>query len=445
MGEDEAVTEADTEAGPNDPPAPAPPPDRSTDTLIRYQARMRRARILYFSIVGVVVAALIAGVAVAWSRGEAAHASLHMFASPPSSLPVQSPSPTLQPAWRTSDHLAIGTPQSGGTVITYSTHTVGGRDARTGRPTWTYTRTDRTVCTAAQANKTTIAVYRLHGNCDEVSAFDSETGRRRWTRTLDKDGKPIDGTPHFQVLPYTFMVSSDTVVYAIDPVSGFDRWTYYRYGCRITGAVLGSAGALIAQNCAPYAKCKGLKFCAHGPQLLLRDGSAGNGDDSDPNRDKIKWLRRDDHSAPVSADTVISAVRPDGTTLDLLAEKNGTPQQQVTVGAGAAPDTLAVAVGAAELVFRSGKIYAVRSGTAVPAWTIDAAGPATVATASSTQVVTLAGARITVPLADGVGVVDGNDGRLSHRFAVPAPRPAAVYALGTGFLIGGSSGVTAYR
>lgn len=438
------MTEADTEDEASPAAAPPPAPTRSEAALARYRARVRRARIVYFSIVAVVVAALVTGAAIVYSRGEAAHASLHTFAPPPGGLSLRQPSAAPQPAWRTADRLALGVPLAGGTVITYSEHTVGGRDARTGKRTWSYTRSDRRVCAAAQATNTTIAVYENHGNCDQLAAFASDTGRRRWTRTLDQDGKAINGRPSVQVLPYTVMVASDTAIYAIDPVSGYNRWNYYRYGCRIQRAVLGTAGVLIGQTCAPKVRCGDQKFCTKGPQLLFRDGSAGNGEDSDKNRDKIKWLRRGDRSTPVSADEVISSLRADGRTLDVRQAKDGAPERQVALPAAGDPGP-AVGLGATELLWRGGTLVAIRADLDRPVWSIATDGPPTAVDGSGAPAISLAQARITVPLADGIGEIDGDTGRERQRFAIPAGSGAVVHPLGTGFLVGRPDGTAAYR
>jgi outer membrane protein assembly factor BamB len=412
---------------------------------------MNRARLVYFGVVGVTVAALVAVVAVAWSRGEAAHARLHTFAPPPRAVPAANPSDSPALAWRTSDRMALGDPISGGTIVTYSPHTVGGRDARTGARTWSYTRTDRTICTVAQTTSTTIAVYRLHGNCDEVSAFDSDTGRRRWTRTLDKDQQPIIGVPSFQLLTYTVMITSRTTIYAIDPVTGLDRWTYYRYGCTITGAVLGSAGALIGQTCAPSVRCKGIKYCAKGPQLFLRDGSAGNGDDSEENADKITWFRRGDIFRPASADAVLAALQPGGDTLELLAAKTGAVQSRVDLtskfpGNGSAR-TVALAVGSTELIWRGGVLYAVDATRTRPAWSAAASAPPTAVSPSGDPAAGLAPdtARITAASGGDLVTIDGRDGRVRGRFALAVPADATAYPLGTGFVVGSGSGVAVYR
>lgn len=445
------MTEAEAQEAPDDtdPVAAEPAPRELTPSeaaLDRYRNRMRRSRIIYAAVVTFVVAALAVGVGIAWSHGEIAHVTLHTFAPPPPSVGIEAPAQALQPAWRTSDRIALGKPHLNGTIVTYGEHTVGGRDARTGKQTWSYTRTDRTVCTAAQLTNTTVAVYQNRGNCDEVTAFDSDTGRRRWTRTLDKDQQPIIGSVSYQVLSYTFMVTSGTTIYAIDPVTGLDRWTYYRYGCHIQRAVLGSAGALVSQTCSPAVKCGKAKFCGQGPQLFLRDGSAGNGDDSDTNADKIKWLVRANRSVPASADQVIAAFAADGRTLDVLAAKDGAVTQQVPVSSGTATDpSEALATGAGDIIWHAGKAYALNSGDSTPLWTVDAAAPPTIESLTNEDVPALGPARITVPLTDGIGLIDGNDGQVAQRIAAPVPAGSRIFSLGTGFLVTNAAGIVAYK
>src|SRR4051812_37766165 len=137
--------------GPVTPPVSEPaiaPADGPADAavmpaaLVAHGRRVRRARAIYAAVVGTVVAAVLVGVVVAWNRGEISHATLHTVAAPPASIPLAQPGSELKAAWHTGDQLAIGTAQYGGTVVTWSAHAVGGRDARTGERTWSYTRTD---------------------------------------------------------------------------------------------------------------------------------------------------------------------------------------------------------------------------------------------------------------------------------------------------------------
>lgn len=424
--------------------APTSPADAA---MTRYRASMRRSRRIYYAILAVVVAGLGSWVAVAWSSGEVAHTSLHVVAPAPPTLGIQAPSQSPQEAWHTSDRIAIGEPQWGGTVVTYAQHTVGGRDARTGRRTWSYTRSDRTVCTAAQLAGTTIAVYAVHGNCDEVSAFDSGTGRRRWTRTLDIDGMPLNGRPSYQFTSYTLLIASPSVIYAIDPVTGLDRWTYYRFGCRIGHVALGGSGALISQTCSHLVHCKGLKFCARGPQLLLRDGSAGQ-QDNKPNGDQIKWNDVGNTDIPVSADDVVSAVDPGGSTLHLLDA--GTGKQKGTVPLTPASARLgpitATQTDSGDVIWISGQMYAVQSSSSSLLWSTDTPSPPVIVSTTGQSPPPLATARITVPTSSGVGIVDGNNGNVIERFTLQPPAAGSVvYSLGTGFMVAGGAGIIAYR
>jgi hypothetical protein len=419
----------------------------SDAALDRYRARMRRSRTVYYAILAVAVAAIGTWVGVAWSRGEVAHASLHTIAPAPPTLSIDAPTQRQTEAWRSTDHISLGYPQWGGTVVVYSAHTVGGRDARTGKQTWTYTRTDRAVCTAVQLSGTTIAIYANHGNCDEVSSFDSGTGRRRWTRTLDVDGMPVNGRPSYQFTASTLLVSTPAVIYAIDPVTGYNRWTYQRFGCRIDRAVLGGAGALISQTCGALVHCKGLKFCGRGPQLLLRDGSAGRDDDK-PNADKILWNLRGDTAVPVSADDVLSAVDRSGEALRVLDPETGkqTAQIQLSPPATRPEDTAAFDTDSAEIIWISGQTYALPPNASTPQWQTASDSPPVVMGSSAESTPNLGTARITVPLADGIGILDGNDGQVIQHFSVPAPPPdSVVYSLGTGFLVAAPSGIVAYR
>ena len=166
--------------------------------LRRYLDSMRRRRIRYAAVVTVVVRR---------ARG------VRRPSSGRAARPRTSRCTPSRARRRTSPLAAAGAPSSNSRGSTgpagdrhpaagrHGRHVLGahrrGRNARTGATTWSYTRTDRTVCTAAQLDGTTIAIYAVHGNCDEVTALDSGTGRRTWTRTLDKDGMPLNGRPTY--------------------------------------------------------------------------------------------------------------------------------------------------------------------------------------------------------------------------------------------------------
>src|SRR5690349_10305526 len=160
----------------------------SEDALARHEREMRRQSRIYAAVVGVIVVAAAVIAELVWIHGEAHNTTLHTVASPPPAVAMQSPNATLTQAWRTTDELAAGVPVAGGTVITYTKHTVRGRDARTGKVTWSYSRSNRVLCNAAQAAGIVVALYKVNGNCDEVTGLKAETGARKWVRTLDMDG-----------------------------------------------------------------------------------------------------------------------------------------------------------------------------------------------------------------------------------------------------------------
>jgi hypothetical protein len=194
-------------------------------------------------------------------------------------------------------------------------------------------------------------------------------------------------------------------------------------------------------------RCAKVKFCATGPQLVLRDGSAGNGDDSDQNADKIKWLRPGVRDVPVSADGVVSALAPDGRALALLDPDSGKPQLHVPLRpiAGAPAAITAAPTDVAELIWAGGRLYAVRAGQTRPDWSLVAPGTPSVVSPTGEDVPPLASVRTTVLAGGQVGLVDGRTGRISRRLTVPHPADAVAYPLGSGLLVTGSSGVTAYR
>jgi hypothetical protein len=432
-------------------PRPGPPPAAPADPLRRYHQRLRPWRIGYT--IGVVVLVLIAlgAVKIAYDHGEISHAALDTAATPAPSVVLSSPGSTLTQAWSTSDHTAIGTPYWGGTLVTYSRHTVTGRDATTGKPMWTYTRTDRVTCTAAQLNGVTVAVFELNGNCDQLTALDSATGERRWTRTLDEDGQPLNGRPSYSVAQYTFMLTTPSVIYAISPDGtasegngGLDRWVYSPDGCTINSAVLGSSGALISQNCtAP--DCKNRKFCGNGEQLLLRDPTMGAEDDDSKNKgnpDQLKWNLIGNTMRPVSADSVITAAQPGSAKLSVLDVAKGKTLSTLSLQAAVGSTSTAFDVADSELINTGGYTYALpQAGTQID-WF---AATRTAATATVTDSSSLSAAIVAVGSDAGIDLLNPDDGTTRRSFSVAPPAAGSrVFAYGTGFIVAGPS-TTVYR
>ncbi|MDP9094149.1 MAG: hypothetical protein M3N95_14760 [Actinomycetota bacterium] len=414
-----------------------------------YVAAMRRPRLMYAGVISVVVLGLVAFVAVMWSGSEVAHTTLHTAKQAPPSPAQQSPSPLPRLAWQSSDRTAIGTPLWGGTVVTYSSNSVRGRNARTGAMTWSYTRTDRVVCQAIQDQGVTVAIFEHGGNCDEVTGIDSGTGARKWTRTLDKDGAPVQGVPAYAVGPYTIMLTTPSVIYAFDPSGGLDRWTYAPHNCSINGAALGTAGALISQTCrAP--KCDGLTYCGSGPQLLLRDATAGHSDDDKDkaNPDQIKWLLLGNTDIPASADQVISAIDTSARALVVFDAPKGKRLTALPLRAlsafGGVP-IVATSTASAELVWIGGTAYAVDPAAQKLLWQASTISSPTVTAASGDASSTpdLSRATLAAPSAAGIDILDPRTGSVRQSISIPAPKPGSlVYPFGTGFLVAGPGTIT---
>lgn len=412
---------------------------QSEQALARYKARMRRARVWYAGAISIVVVAVAAVVIVVLRRGEVAHVTYKPAAHAPASI---TPAPTgnnLQHRWSTADDTAAGTPFAGGTVITYNRHTVRGRNARTGAVTWSYSRSDRTVCAAVQSSDVTVAIYRRSGSCDEVSAFTTPSGRRAWTRTLDEDAALFDGPATFQVDQGTLLLVSRTSVYAVAISTGVDYWVLNRPGCSIQSAALSQSGALIAMQCA-HQSCPGQLFCQQGPQLLFRPASNPAGvsqAQQDKNPDYIVWdVPNLPGRTPISTD-MPAAVNPTSNTLDVFNAANGKTSRSLPLGRSQSSSNRIVANSSSGVnyVWYRGYIYALSSDSPTFSWQAQAVNPPTVSTDLGTP------ARIYVDDTGLVSQLDADNGRVLHRFRLTALPSAATttYPLGTGLLSAGST------
>lgn len=414
-------------AAPGGQPAPerpeAPPPER--DALARHVASMRRQRRWYVAVITLVVAAAVAVSLAVWFTGEITHVHMRTAATPAPSVPpgTTAAQPALE--WQSDDATAIGAPFAGGTVVTYSRHTVSGRNALSGQVLWSYTRSDRSVCVATQQAGTTIAIYQKGGNCDEVTALDTGTGKRQWVRTLTDNGRPT-----YQVSPYTLLIVSPAAVHAVDPASGIDRWDYLQPdGCRTNSAVLGSAGTLISQH------------CADGDHLLLHDPNAG--DDSKSPK-PVRWRLNNNSTVPIAADTFLGAIDPTTHELVTFNSDNGKVARRVALDptpAAAAPSQRASASGG-ELVWLAGTVYAFNeSGDRL--WSASLPTLPTISSADDSGLTTpdLFSARLLAADAAAVVSLDAVTGKISTRYPVTPPpaQDTLVFALGRGFLVAGST------
>jgi outer membrane protein assembly factor BamB len=401
----------------------------SAAAISRHVASMRRQRRWYVAVIGLIALVVGGWGTIVWSHSEIVHATLHSAKAAPPDVPGGQLSATPQLAWRSEERTATGTPFEGGTVITYSTHTVHGRDARTGAITWSYTRTDRTICEVVQAQNRTVAFFRHNGNCDELDAFTTDTGKRAWDRTLDTEAHPVNGQPKVLARADGLFVSTDAVLYAIRLNEGYDFWEYaVPGGCRGTGLAIGSAGALIAES------------CTDGNHLLLRDRYASNDAKDHP----VKWQLDKVTALPFAADSFVAAL--DSATHQLVRydPKSGhvagrlalTPPPSTTEAVQQTPAK------DAELAWTAGTTYAVDPGGARQLWSASTTTLPTVAPSVATLgLPSLTSSVVLVASPGGVDLLDGATGRVSLTLPVVPPPPAGsrVFAVGTGFVLAGSS------
>ena len=406
-------------------PPPAPTAATPIDPVLAgYTKRMHRLSLWYGAVVAVIAVVVIAWVAVVMSHSEIAHAKLVTATTIPPDVAQQSPSPTPELAWTNPDRLAIGSPLIRGTVITYSTHTVTGRNALTGAPTWTYTRTDLSICEVVQEQGFTVAFFNRAGNCDEVNAFNSESGKRAWSRTLDSDGKPIDGIPTFAANQYTITLTTPKRVQAIEPSGdssqgGLDRWnTQAPSGCQNVSSALGTNGVLIMQD------------CTDGKYLQLRDAYAADQIDNKPNPKLQLWrVRVAGDFVPVSADTLISAYDPASGNLNVYTA-NGSVGSTIVLAShpSSTAKSLASVTDGGELIWIDGHGYSISTSTLAVTWTTPLAGPASPASSGLVAAVT-----------DGVAALTTDTGQLTATYPLPSPPQGSLAVpLGSGFLIGRS-------
>jgi len=422
----------------------------STAALDRYSARLRRERIWYSAAIAALVVAASVITTVVWLHGEISHTTLHTIGKAPADVPAGTPSSTQRKLWSSTDSTAMGTPVFGGTVVTFDKHTVRGRDARTGAQTWYYTRTDRTVCTAMQVSGVTVAVYRVNGNCDELTALDSGTGKRDWTRTLDLDTHQLNGVPQFSIFNTTAMFVSPKVIYAVDTTNGYDAWLFAENGCTVQRAVLGSSGALISQTCA-HRNCSEVKHCLNGQQLVLRDPSTGENTDSSKNNgnpDQIYWAKNYD-MVPASAGAVISAFAPDGASLSVFDNKAGKITGSIPIKASSAAARAASTYSGlsdADVIWSAGTTYVVSGGVDPKVlWSQPAPLAPTITVAAFGLSPTLDTTQFVRQGGQGAEVLDTQTGAVRASYAIsPLPSTTArIYPLGSGFVVA-DKGVTVY-
>jgi putative pyrroloquinoline-quinone binding quinoprotein len=152
----------------------------------------------------IAIVAVVAGLLI-WGSSDIRATSSRTYAGPAPSLaqPTEFP-PSLGEAWRARSPATPLPVTVGPAVVTGNGGEVAGRDPRSGKVRWSYTR-DLPLCTVAGAFQMAISVYakksnllraddpRKAGGCSEVTALDPATGKRGRQPTPDVQQDKPDG------------------------------------------------------------------------------------------------------------------------------------------------------------------------------------------------------------------------------------------------------------
>lgn len=388
---------------------------RRRRTHARAVAQWRR----YAVGLSVVVLAVLGFVGWTWEHGEIRHVRSNPTAIAAVALPGGQLPATLTPAWHTSDRAALGDAVDLDVVVTFGGHTVTGRDARTGAARWTYTRTDRKLCTALVQDDTVMAVYAHDGICDEATGLDDASGKRVWTRTL-LGGQPVQaaaGQDHYLFIRPDIVYTVRS--YHPEPTDEFDFTE--PAGCVTRAAVEGSGGVLISNRCT---SAETLTFFAYVAANLKWEQI---------------WQVPLAGRTPLSADGQLVVLARNGRTLQVLSVKKGTATNTLTLPHAAQPPSTPASIelpdSETQLINVAGATVAISTnGTPAVIWQ-RAAG--TLSNTRAGVYTTKAGALYSVAPKTGL------ERRIATASGLPANARVAI--VGRGLLSDTATGVTVYR
>jgi len=284
-------------------------------------------------------------------RGSDAAATDSTTASP-ADVPPGTPAGAVSEAWSADGDLPVGSALQSGRVLVGSAHGVRALDPVTGEEAWHYTRSNARLCGLTATNGVAVAVFATADRCDEAVALHADTGVRAWTRSVRFRG---DAT----------LTSTDRIVLAtspygvvtLDPTGDNIRWRYTApAGCRLEGAVAGSAGVAVLQQCTG----------ADDAQLRLLDGFDGS----------AHWSRTvprtDSGEIRLLGADVLTTLLVDG-EVQALAAADGAVLARLPVP-DAAADVQVGAAGALTLVHAGGRLFALDGTSGATVWDTPALG-----------------------------------------------------------------------
>lgn len=411
----EFTAESPIAAGTCPAPASATASDGDRDAVARRRTRARAARAWRWYTAALAVGLLVvaAFAEFTWQHGELRHVRSRTSTVPATALPQGALGSTLHPIWHSTDHAAIGAAVDKDVVVTYGGRTVSGRDAASGTTRWSYTRTDRRLCSAAAQADTVIAVYAHDGICDEATGLNGQDGKRVWTRTLLGSGGSV--TVRAGAGYYLFIHPGS--VNLVRPSQGTDSWNDIQAtGCHVRSAVLGSVGVLFDSA------------CTDGDRLILRKLEGDNRAWSVPSKGR----------SPLSADGVITALASDGRSLEILSPDKGAVTSRVKLLAKASPPASPQGI---ELTDQQVQLMAVAGATIG----ISTAQPPALNWQHATGSLNSTQAGVLVAQTGAVSSIAPRTGLRKQVSVVPGlVGDVVLWPLGTGLLADSPGGVTAY-
>lgn len=170
--------------------------------------------------------------------------SYAVAAQAPRALSPTEPAGTVQRAWSARGTPAAGSPLGPATVLTADRHEIAGRDPRTGAIKWHYRRGNADLCSWVVANSSAVAVFRNGTSCSDLTAFDPDTGSRRWYRNAD-----LGAHIGLVAAPNVVVATDKAVITAFYTDGGGDAWTFSKSGCTMGPVAGGDVGVIVLADC----------------------------------------------------------------------------------------------------------------------------------------------------------------------------------------------------
>jgi hypothetical protein len=202
----------------------------------------RRGRALVGAAVLVIVAAAV-GIPVVltsdwWTLSYA------VAAQAPRALSPTEPAGTVHRAWSATGTPSAGSPVGPAAVVTADRHEIAGRDPRTGAIKWHYRRGNADLCSWVVANSSAVAVFRNGTSCSDITAFDPDTGSRRWYRNAD-----LGAHIRLVAAPNVVVATEKAGLTAFYTDGGGDAWSFSKPGCTMGPVAGGDVGVVVVADC----------------------------------------------------------------------------------------------------------------------------------------------------------------------------------------------------